>query len=250
MNIYVGYDAREEIPYRACIDSIRAVNPQINISGIKKDLLEEVKIYDRSINFPEEKASTDFAFTRFLVPYLNQYKGIAVFVDCDFIFFRDPQQLEKYINKDLAVSVVQHDYTPNFEVKMDGQKQVSYPRKNWSSLMVFNCEHPSCRNLSPENINSKTGAWLHRFEWCKDEEIGTIPLTWNFLEGEYTKEDVAYLEDFKSNGFGAVHYTNGGPWFPEVYRTRPIDFWLSYLKYAAKYMEAKDVKDVLIHQLK
>jgi hypothetical protein len=100
-----------------------------------------------------------------------------------------------------------HDYQPKATTKMDGQVQSVYPRKNWSSFMLFNCAHPSTRKLTPEVVNSESGAYLHRMQWAADEEIGEVPYSWNFLEGWYDKPQSGYPD--------AVHYTNGGPWFKD-----------------------------------
>jgi hypothetical protein len=117
--------------------------------------------------------------------------------------------LAQYINPDLAVSVVQHpSYNPNTEIKMDGVAQHRSLRKNWASLMVFNNEHPSNKILTPEYLNNhKPGLDFHHFKWLKDEEIGSIPLEWNCMDGYY------HLENPK-----AIHYTDGGPWFGDKYQ--------------------------------
>ena len=146
-----------------------------------------------------------------------------MFVDCDFIFTRDINELFKLREWDKAVMVAKHDYIPSRQTKMDGQKQVPYPRKNWSSMMLFNCEHESCQKLNPRVVSEQTGAYLHRFQWCQDDEIGDVSPFWNWLEGEYTPSDVLP---------GAIHYTQGGVWFPRIAKEVEIDYYEEWLKYS------------------
>jgi len=208
-NIYVGWDSREDIAYQVCEHSIlrRTYKEFVNVIPLKQNELREQKLYTREI---DKLASTEFTFTRFLVPYLNNYKGLAVFCDCDMVWLDDAYHVFSNGFKDdsKAVWVVKHDYNPPEGTKMDGQMQLQYPRKNWSSFMIFNCEHPSCKNLDLETVNSETGAYLHRFEWCADDEIGELGPEWNWLVGHY-KEPV----DGKPR---VLHYTEGGPWFENM----------------------------------
>ena len=119
-----------------------------------------------------------------------------------------------------ALMCVKHDYVPRNAVKMDGQKQVSYPRKNWSSCILWNCGHPSNKALTKDIVSSESGAFLHRFQFLEDEEIGEIPLEWNWLEGEYDKPEVPPA---------VIHFTNGGPWFENWQDVDYADLWRSYL---------------------
>ena len=208
-NIYVGWDSREDIAYQVCEHSIlrRTYKEFVNVIPLKQNDLREQKVYWREI---DKLASTEFTFTRFLIPYLNNYKGLAVFCDSDMVFLTDAYHLFNNGFKDdsKAVWVVKHDYNPPEGVKMDGQLQLPYPRKNWSSFMIFNCEHPSCKNLDLEKVNSESGAYLHRFEWCKDDEIGELGPEWNWLVGHY-KEGIDGTPK-------VLHYTEGGPWFENM----------------------------------
>jgi hypothetical protein len=114
---------------------------------------------------------------------------------------------------------VQHDYRPSEKTKMDGAVQTVYPRKNWSSLMLFNCEHPSVRALTPEIVNSETGAYLHRMQWAADSDIGALPADWNWLEGWNKKP---------ANGTpNAIHFTRGGPWFEQWQIVEYGNLWLA-----------------------
>ncbi len=231
MNFYIGWDSREIDAYEACLASIE-INTKKKpvIIPLKQKELIEKGLYTRHLLKPEEGCSTEFTFTRFLVPYLNGYKGWALFSDCDFIFNEDVNNLFALADPRYALMVVKHDYVPKYAIKMDSQKQTSYPRKNWSSLMLMNCEHPACKSLSPEIISRETGAFLHRFNWCPDESIGELPLQWNWLEGEYPLP-----EKLPS----AIHYTNGGPWFTEI--ERKIDYADVWEKYREAFKQTAGV---------
>ena len=85
---------------------------------------------------------------------------------------------------------------------MDGQVQHVYPRKNWSSCILFNCAHPANAVLDLDTVNRMEPGWLHRFSWLPEELIGELPYQYNYLEGTYDSQDAK-----------AVHYTLGGPWF-------------------------------------
>jgi len=147
-----------------------------------------------------------------MVPYLNNYTGWALFVDCDFIFLEDPENLLRHYPelREHPVSVVKHPtYLPHTEIKMDGVSQHSMWRKNWASLMLFNCAE--CRMLTPEYVNTHNpGREMHQLLWAPS--IGSIPLDWNCLDNYY------HLENPK-----AIHYTDGGPWF-ENYKDTPYSY--------------------------
>ena len=207
VKIYIGYDSRQDYPpkydkvknpcYEVCKSSIRKYNKNVEIQPIKLDELIDRGIYYRDV---DSLASTEFTYSRFLVPYLNDYKGIAIFCDSDFLWRCDVEEVLGFYNENYAVSCVQHDYTPKSDTKMDGVIQTSYPRKNWSSLMMFNCEHPDTQKLSVEVVNTESPKYLHRMSWT--DEVGSIPLTYNYLEGDYEYIDYPKV----------IHFTNGGPW--------------------------------------
>lgn len=206
MKVFVGWDSREDIAYQVCKHSILSKQPNAGVIPLKQNELREQGLYWRDV---DKLASTEFTFTRFLIPELTEYKGWALFMDCDMILTTDIQKLFDQADDRYAVMCVQHDYTPREGVKMDGQQQTVYPRKNWSSVMLINCNHPSNRAVTKELVNDPeiTGAYLHRFSWLKDEEIGELDHTWNYLVGVYDDIETPNL----------IHYTEGGPWF-ENYR--------------------------------
>ena len=123
-----------------------------------------------------------------------------MFCDSDFLWNCSITEILEFHDEKYAISCVQHDYAPRNTTKMDGLAQTSYPRKNWSSLMVFNCEHIDTKNLSIECVNTNSPKYLHRMEWTG--EVGRIPITYNWLEGDYSG----------CTNPKAIHFTNGGPW--------------------------------------
>ena len=205
LRIFVGWDSREDIAYQVCRRSLEQhASIPLQVIPIRQDELRARGLYQRGA---DPLSSTEFSFTRFLTPYLAGYKGWAVFVDCDFLFRKDVAGLLDYRDSNKALYCVQHDYVPKETVKMDGQLQTQYPRKNWSSFMLINCEHEQVRAMTPQVVNQQSGLHLHRFNWLTDEAIGALPLTWNYLEGWHSAEDCADPI--------AVHFTRGGPWFAE-----------------------------------
>jgi len=199
----IGYDPKEAVAYYTLAHSIqqRASVP-VRIAPLMQSQLKGV--YRRPRGATE---STEFSLTRFLVPYLAGYQGWTVFMDCDMLCRTDVAELQSLIERqgDKAVLVCKHDYVPKTERKFLDQVQTKYPRKNWSSFMVFNNER--CQALTPEYVNSASGLELHRFAWTDDASIGDLPLEWNWLVGEYPYNATAKI----------VHYTLGGPYF-EAYK--------------------------------
>ena len=215
LRIFIGWDSREDIAYQVARQSIldNASIP-VEIRPIKLSQLVSDGIYTRDI---DPLASTEFTYSRFLTPHLAGFEGWALFCDCDFLFFGDVANLAQYMYEKFAIACVKHDYTPSNAVKMDGKVQTQYPRKNWSSFMLFNCAHASTSRLTVERVNQETGAYLHRMQWADDSEIGEIPVIWNWLEGWNELPPGGRPE--------AVHFTNGGPWFAEWQNVAFADEW-------------------------
>ena len=219
MKVFVGYDIREDIAYQVCEYSIKKHQPNAEVIPLKQKELRESGIYTRAV---DPLSSTEFTFTRFLVPYLSDYKGWAVFIDCDFVFIDDVKKLFDLVDDRYAVMVVKHDYKPKEGFKMDGCKQLPYPRKNWSSTILWNCGHPSNKQINTNIVNNQTGQFLHRFQWLDDSEIGSLPPDWNWLAGWY--------QEPKDGEPKAIHYTEGGPWFKEYRRCDYHKVWKQYLR--------------------
>ena len=201
LKIFIGWDEREQEAYDVCVKSLlKHSSVQLDIQPIIKSVLMDTGEYFRE---QPEAGSEEFTYTRFLTPYLAGYRDWALFVDCDFLFTKDVAELFAMKDEQYALMCVKHDYVPKNAVKMDGQKQVSYPRKNWSSCILWNCGHLSNRILTPYIASRQTGAYLHRFQ------------------GEYDKPEVPPA---------AIHFTNGGPWFENWQNVDYADLWKSYLK--------------------
>lgn len=228
LKVYVGWDPREDIAWEVCRYSIlrRTDSAEVEVYPLVQSELRAQGLYTRPI---DTLAATEFSLTRFLTPHLAG-DGYAVFVDCDFLFVTDIRRVIDEIDPSKAVSVVKHDYQPTETLKMDGCIQHPYPRKNWSSFMVFNGKHPAVRALTPAVVNSAEPAYLHRLQWLNDSEIGELDRGWNYLEGWYEP---------KYDNLNAIHYTLGGPWFDHMMNCDFSDLWLDEL---ASYRASKKKK--------
>lgn len=201
VRVFLGYDPREAVAFHvACHSLHRHASVPVSVAPLMLSQLEGIFQRPR-----DPRQSTDFAFSRFLVPYLCGYQGWALFADCDVLFCTDLARLWALRDDRFAVQVVKHDHRPTENTKFLGQPQTAYPRKNWSSVVLFNAAR--CRVLTPDYVASASGLELHRFLWLRDEEIGELPSGWNHLVG-YGPE-VSEREVFN------LHYTNGGPWFAD-----------------------------------
>lgn len=215
--IYIGWDQREPEAYDVARHSLEArASIPVRVEPIKLPDLRARGLYWRT---EDPLASTEFTYSRFLTPALAGFRGWALFCDCDFLWLGDIAGLAEYMRTPKAVYCVQHDYVPTETVKMDGKAQTVYPRKNWSSLMLFNCDHPAVQSLTPEVVNRESGAYLHRMQWVADEDIGALPVEWNWLEG--------WNEKPASGTPKAVHFTRGGPWFKEWQDVDYGELWLA-----------------------
>ena len=207
--IFVGYDPREAIAYHTCVNSIiRNSSRPVAIVPVALNLFTE---YSET----HTDGSNHFIYTRFLVPYLMQYDGWAVFIDGDMIVRGDIAELWQLreLNKD--VMVVKHNYKTKMTEKYLGSKNEDYPRKNWSSVILWNCANHPNRKLTPEFIQNSTGSYLHRFAWIDDERIGALPVEWNWLPDEFGPNKDAKL----------LHYTLGTPSFHEFADTPQSEEW-------------------------
>lgn len=198
LRIYLGWDPKDVAAFHTLCHSIysRASSPVTIQPLIKRQLLA----YKRDRGSTE---STEFSLTRFLVPYLSNYEGFSLFMDPDMLCLVDLDSLWEDVQResDKSVWVCKHQYTPSGVSKMDGQVQTAYPRKNWSSFILF--DNSKCHALTPTYVNSATGLDLHRFNWLEDDEIGSLPLEWNYLVGEGNQSPKPPK---------VIHWTNGGPW--------------------------------------
>jgi lipopolysaccharide biosynthesis glycosyltransferase len=223
MKIFIGYDSKQHAASCVAEYSLRKHSPHLDldITHLKKQDLIDSGDYFRIDGDP---SSTEFTYTRFLVPHLCNYQGHAMFIDSDFLFTTNVQRLWNLVLNDFgkadrAAYCVKHsEYTPKKDTKFYGKPQITFPKKNWSSLIIFNNEHPQCRQLTPMTVANQTPQWLHRFSWIEDHDtqLGNLPMMWNWLVGEYNE---LIPPPF------ALHYTNGGP-FNEVYGQDYEQLWL------------------------
>ena len=180
MKVYVGYDSSnygQEVAYRVCKRSIENHNSSAEVYPIKIKELRDAGIFTRP---HDDKQSTEFTYTRFLAPFLSGYSGKVLFCDSDFLWKSDVEDTLSYIRDEQSIACVHHEYTEcHNKTKMDGIKQEWYPRKNWSSLMLFNAEHQDCKKLTKEVVSTESPRYLHRMEWTTDENIGSIPIEYN-----------------------------------------------------------------------
>lgn len=221
LRVFVGYDTREDIAYQVCEHSLKSRNENVEVRPLKIKELTDQGWYSRPV---DKLGSTEFTFTRFLIPELCNFNGWALFCDCDIIFLEDVKKLFDQADDKYAVMCVHHDYTPKESHKMDGQTQTLYPRKNWSSMVLWNCGHPSNKQIDMELVNNveTTGKYLHRFSWLKDEEIGKLNHEWNWLVGWY--------QEPADGSPKAIHYTEGGPWFANYRHCDYHEEWKNELK--------------------
>ena len=222
MRIYIGWDSTEQEAYRVAVKSLKKyskiepeplVASRLQASGLLRRTVDtRGQMYDLPSNAP---CSTEFASSRFLVPMLCQ-TGWALFTDCDVVFMCDPAEIMAYADKSKAVVVVKHHHVGS-GVKMGGMVQTDYSRKNWSSVMLFNCDHPANRRLTVNDVNERPGRDLHALYWLNDCEIGEMPAEWNWLVNVQPKPENPKV----------AHFTNGGPWIDGWTPQPHDDLWLS-----------------------
>jgi len=210
IRVFIGFDGREDVAFSVLAHSIhRNASQPVSIAPVMLSQLGGV--YRRDVN---PLQSTQFSFSRFLTPWLCCYEGWAVFMDCDMLVLDDIARLWALRDERYAVQVVKHVHVPKEDVKFLGAVQTKYEKKNWSSVMLMNCA--KCTALTPEYVNTATGLQLHQFKWLEDDSlIGELPSGWNHLVGYDAPRKDASL----------VHYTIGGPWFPEYERCEYSDEW-------------------------
>jgi lipopolysaccharide biosynthesis glycosyltransferase len=207
--VYIGYDPREAIAYHTCANSIiRNSSKPVAIVPVALNLFRE---YSET----HTDGSNHFIYTRFLVPYLCDFTGHAIFIDGDMIVRGDIAELWNMRDPERSVQVVKHDYKTRMPIKYLGAKNEDYPRKNWSSVILWNCASFSNRKLTPDFVQHATGSELHRFSWIDDERIGELPKEWNWLPDEYGPNADAKL----------LHYTLGTPCFHEFADTPQGNEW-------------------------
>jgi hypothetical protein len=228
--VFIGHDGRETDATRVCEASLREHSSMpLHIQRLHEPALRHIGMFSRNwrvfngqkFDMKDEKPfSTNFSFTRFLVPSLMQHSGWALFCDSDFLFFHDVAAISA--DPRFAVQVVKHAPLDERGVKMDGQAQQPYFRKNWSSLVLWNCGHPSNQRITPREVNGMSGQWLHSFSWLDDSEIGELPAAWNHLVGVDKPLPKGVVP-------AAAHFTLGTPDFPDRETQPYADHWRDVL---------------------
>jgi lipopolysaccharide biosynthesis glycosyltransferase len=218
INLYGGYDEREAIAYHVfCHSVIKNTSIPVKITPLVLSQLKE-------FNETHQDRSNDFVYSRFLTPYLNEFDGWAIFADGDMICQADLKELIGMADPNKALMVVKHDYQTKASIKYLGNINENYPRKNWSSVILWNCSHPKHKILTPEFVSNQSGKFLHRFSWLDDNDIGELPVEWNWLACEYEKNTEAKL----------IHYTLGTPCFKDFRDTDMAEIWYDYYESAKK----------------
>lgn len=210
IKVFIGYDPREAVAYSVLAHSIHArASAPVAIAPLMLSELKDILTRER-----HPLQSTDFSFSRFLTPFLSDYAGWSIFMDCDMLVLDDIAGLYALRDECFAIMAVKHDHVPKEAKKFLDQPQTPYQKKNWSSVMLFN--NARCRALTPEYVNTASGLELHQFKWlANDELIGEIPARWNHLVGYNPPRRDAAL----------VHYTLGGPYFEEYRDCEYAEEW-------------------------
>jgi len=207
--VFVGYDPREAIAYHTCVNSIiRNASAPVAVVPVALNLFQE---YQET----HTDGSNHFIYTRFLIPYLMDFHGRAIFIDGDMIVRGDIVELYNMMDMYSDVAVVKHDYKTKMKEKYLGAPNEDYPRKNWSSVIIWNCNSFPNRQLTPEFVQKQPGSFLHRFTWLDDARIQALPPEWNWLPDEYGPNPDAKL----------LHYTLGTPCFHEFANTPQAQDW-------------------------
>lgn len=218
INLFVGFDPREAVAYHVfCSSIIQNTSVPVQITPLVLSQLQE-------FNEMHDDRSNDFVYSRFLTPYLTDFKGWAIFADGDMICQGDLKELIDMADPSKAVMVVKHDYQTKATQKYLGNINENYPRKNWSSVILWNCDHPKHKILTPDFVSKQTGKFLHRFSWLDNQDIGELPLEWNWLASEYKVNREAKL----------IHYTLGTPCFKDYKNSDMADIWYHYYDLSQK----------------
>lgn len=231
--VFVGYTSYQDVVYQVAKHSIERHSRDVKCYPIIQQSLRDLNIYTRA---EDKKGATEFSITRFLTPWLAGYKGWVLFCDNDVLALTDVNELFEQADERYAVMCVKHNHEPTETVKLDGQLQTNYPRKNWSSVVLWNCSHPKNQFITPELVNEVSPLFLHRFMWLEDNEIGEISHEWNWL--------VDWYKEPKNGKPKFLHFTDGGPYFKNYQDVDYKSEWLNeYRLYSGKEFLPEDIID-------
>lgn len=218
IRLFCGFDQREAIGYHVFVASVieRATAP-VSFTAMN------------SRGLPQ--GSNEFTFSRFLVPWLCGFDGHAIFVDAaDMVVLGDIAELDALFDPAFAVQVVKHpNYKTQHPIKYMGTRMQcpnrDYARKNWASVMLFNCAHQYWRPLDPQTLSSVAGLSLLQFGGLRLDddpkrglmrEVGELPNEWNRIVDEGQPVEGAKLLHWTAGIPGMSAYT-GSPgashWF-------------------------------------
>ncbi len=225
IRVFIGYDPNETVAYHVLAHSI------ISRSSLPVTIIPVMlsQLKDSYWRVRDQRQSTDFSYSRFLVPHLCKYEDDAIFMDCDMLCRTDISEIFKEVDPDAAISVVKHDYVPATARKFLNQEQTKYRRKNWSSMIVFN--NGKCKALTPEKISLASGMELHQFQWLEDSQIHALPKEWNHLVGELEPNPDAKL----------VHFTLGTPCFKGYEHCEYAEEWFREFEAMTHYAEKSSI---------
>ncbi len=223
-SVWIGYDSRMALAFAVAKYSLRCFDKYVPVHGLVLSDLINRGYYSRPTErrahqlwdtISDAPMSTEFSISRFLVPFLAK-TGLALFCDSDVIFLANVSRLFELADGSKAVYCIKHKHDPDEVIKMDGQIQTRYPRKNWSSVMLFDCDHPANQELTLDLVNTLPGRDLHRFCWLNDEEIGELPQEWNYLVGHSMANEPPNI----------VHFTDGLPDMEGCENQKYAKLWL------------------------
>lgn len=231
--VFIGYTSTQDILFRVSKNSIERRSKGVSCFPIVQSALRELGVYNRD---RDKLGTTEFSITRFLTPWLAGYEGWVLFCDNDTLALDDINALFNLADDRYAVMCAKHDHQPTNSIKLNNQTQSVYPRKNWSSVVLWNCSHSKNRKITPDYVNNASPMHLHRFLWLDDSDIGSFSHEWNWLVDWY---------DSPSDGKPKfLHYTDGGPYFKNYQDCSYSKEWLAeYEMLTGKVFSKKDILD-------
>jgi len=231
--VFLGYTSYQDIVYQVAKHSIEKRSTDVQCFPIIQQSLRDLGIYTRH---EDKKAATEFSITRFLTAWLAGYRGWVLFSDNDVLALTDLNELFEQADDRYAVMCAKHVHVPIGDVKLDGQMQTHYPRKNWSSVVLWNCDHPKNKMITPELVNEVSPLFLHRFMWLEDHEIGQFSHEWNWL--------VDWYKESEHESPKMLHFTEGGPYLRNYQNVGYSDLWRAeYEALTGKLFSVNDIID-------